>query len=41
MELKGLCEHCGKRRTYNTSYIDDYTICKWCGKSGNIKEVKE
>jgi|GEM_PF-5924178 len=42
MKVKGFCEHCGKTRTYivaTTELIDDYTKCKFCGKSGNVVEV--
>ena len=37
--LKGFCEHCGKTRSYKVKFIDDYIECKFCGKSGNVKEV--
>ena len=41
-KVKGLCEHCGKTRTYNLNeldYLDDDIKCKFCNKSGNLKEV--
>lgn len=42
IKTKAKCEHCGKIRTYNlkqNEYIDDYLKCKFCNKSGNLKEV--
>ena len=41
MKIKGYCEHCGKKRTYNVDYIDDYTKCKFCKKEGSVKEMNK
>jgi len=40
MKINGFCEHCGKKRSYNLNFIDDFTKCKFCKKEGNVKEVK-
>lgn len=40
--VKGLCEHCGKKRTYQlkiNEVIDDYTECKFCKKAGALVEI--